>query len=159
MVTADPSTGGAPRVIARPPILHAAFLIVGLGLGMLVPLPLGPAAVRWTVAVALAAFAITVMRRATRRFAASGVAVKCDRAVPALVTDDIYRWSRNPMYVALAALYAAIAIAADSGTALLLGVPLLVVMEFGVIRREERYLDARFGDLYRDYRARVRRWL
>ncbi|MBM3487036.1 MAG: isoprenylcysteine carboxylmethyltransferase family protein [Alphaproteobacteria bacterium] len=144
---------GEPRVIARPPILHAAFLIAGLGIGALAPMPLGPAAARWPVAAALAAFAIAVMRLAMRRFAASGVAVKCDRAVPTLVTDGIYRWSRNPMYIALAVLYAAVAIAADSGAALLLGVPLLAVMEFGVIRREERYLEARFGERYRDYRA------
>jgi protein-S-isoprenylcysteine O-methyltransferase Ste14 len=63
------------------------------------------------------------------------------------------------MYVALALLFAGIAVLADSGWLAALWVVYVVVLRVGVIAAEERYLDAKFGDQYRAYRRRVRRWL
>jgi protein-S-isoprenylcysteine O-methyltransferase Ste14 len=63
------------------------------------------------------------------------------------------------MYVAMALFYAAIALAADSLITLLFLVPLLIVVHHGVVLREERYLEAKFGDQYRRYKAKVRRWI
>ena len=63
------------------------------------------------------------------------------------------------MYVALALLFAGIGVLADSGWLALLLVPYIAVLRFGVIAREERYLERKFGAPYRVYRARVRRWL
>jgi protein-S-isoprenylcysteine O-methyltransferase Ste14 len=68
-------------------------------------------------------------------------------------------WSRNPIYVGLFLLYTGIAIAAASPWMLLSIVPLAIAMRYGVVAREERYLEQRFGDAYRDYKTRVRRWL
>ncbi|MCH7635332.1 MAG: isoprenylcysteine carboxylmethyltransferase family protein, partial [Proteobacteria bacterium] len=67
--------------------------------------------------------------------------------------------SRNPMYLALSLLYAGIGIAADGPWTLALLVPLLLVMHYGVIIREERYLERKFGDDYRRYKSTTRRWL
>ncbi|MFI5210728.1 MAG: methyltransferase family protein, partial [Gemmatimonadales bacterium] len=69
------------------------------------------------------------------------------------------RFSRNPMYVGMTLLYLGIALWANSLWPLLLLPAVLVVMRRGVIAREEAYLERRFGDEYRSYRARVRRWL
>ena len=77
----------------------------------------------------------------------------------ALVTTGIHGWSRNPIYVGLFLVYGGIAIAMHSPWALILAVPLAVTIRYGVIAREEAYLEERFGDAYRDYKARVRRWL
>jgi protein-S-isoprenylcysteine O-methyltransferase Ste14 len=63
------------------------------------------------------------------------------------------------LYVSLALLYAGLAIAARSLWALLLLIVVLVVTHRGVISREERYLERKFGDDYLQYKARVRRWL
>ena len=76
-----------------------------------------------------------------------------------VVTTGLYRLSRNPIYLGLAALYLGLAFAANSGWAVILLLPILAVMRYGVIAREERYLEAKFGDDYRAYKARVRRWL
>ena len=52
--------------------------------------------------------------------------------------------------------YAGLAIAAGSAWAIMLLIPLLVVMNIGVISREERYLEREFDDAYRAYKSRVR---
>jgi protein-S-isoprenylcysteine O-methyltransferase Ste14 len=75
------------------------------------------------------------------------------------VGDDPYRLSRNPIYLAMTLLYGGIAIAVDSAWPLALLPPLLAVMRYGVIAREERYLDRKFGPQYRRYRDTTRRWL
>jgi len=81
------------------------------------------------------------------------------RPATALVTSGPFRLSRNPMYVARTMLYVGLALLANALWALLMLVPLLVVVQYGVVAREERYLARRFGAAYHAYRARVRCWL
>jgi protein-S-isoprenylcysteine O-methyltransferase Ste14 len=77
----------------------------------------------------------------------------------AIVTNGPYRFSRNPSYVSLTLLYGGIACLVNSLWVLLMVVPAVTVMHFGVIKREERYLEAKFGDEYREYKTTVRRWV
>jgi len=56
-------------------------------------------------------------------------------------------------------LYAGIGLVARSAWVLILTLPLAITLRYGVVAREEAYLERRFGDAYRDYKARVRRWL
>lgn len=77
----------------------------------------------------------------------------------AVVADGVYSFTRNPMYLGMALIYAGIAIAADSLLTLILLISVLVVIRYAVIAKEERYMEAKFGAAYRDYKARVRRWI
>ncbi len=77
----------------------------------------------------------------------------------AIITGGPYAYTRNPLYVALALFHGAVAIAAGNVWALLLLAPALLVVRYFVIAREERYLEAKFGEEYLRYKARVRRWL
>ena len=70
-----------------------------------------------------------------------------------------YRWTRNPMYLGMALVYAALAIGLDGPIAFALLPLVLIVIQTQVIAREERYLEAKFGDDYRRYKTKVRRWL
>jgi protein-S-isoprenylcysteine O-methyltransferase Ste14 len=99
------------------------------------------------------------MTLAVREFRRAGTNVETPKAVTALVTDGVCAWSRNPMYVALALLFAGIAVLADSGWLGLLLVLYLGLLRVGVIACEERYLERKFGAPYRAYRERVRRWI
>ena len=77
----------------------------------------------------------------------------------AIVTDGPYRLSRNPAYLGMTLTYAGIAIVWNAPWAL---VPLpvaIAVIDRGVIVREERYLERKFGARYMDYKRRVRRWI
>jgi protein-S-isoprenylcysteine O-methyltransferase Ste14 len=77
----------------------------------------------------------------------------------ALVTEGPFRYSRNPIYVALTLLYVGVALLINALWILLLVVPAVLVLRYGVIAREEAYLTRKFGDAYRQYTTQVRRWL
>ena len=81
------------------------------------------------------------------------------RPATTLVTNGPYRVTRNPIYIGFILLYFGIAILATSVWMLLLLVPLLIVLQRGVVEREETYLDAKFGEEYGKYKARAPRWL
>jgi protein-S-isoprenylcysteine O-methyltransferase Ste14 len=77
----------------------------------------------------------------------------------ALVTEGPFRYSRNPIYLALTLLYLGVVLLINALGILLLVVPAVLVLRYGVIAREEAYLTRKFGDAYRQYTAQVRRWL
>ena len=122
----------------------------GLGLG---------AELRTWIAVAVLTAGLIVGLLAAGLFRRAGTDVKPWRSATALVTDGPYRWTRNPMYLGMSFVYLGLAIAADSLAALILLIPVVIIIQTQVIAREERYLEGKFGDEFRAYKARVRRWL
>ncbi len=81
------------------------------------------------------------------------------RPTLAVIESGPFRYTRNPLYVALNLLAAGIGLAMANPWILILQVPAIVILHFGVIRREEAYLATKFGRTYLDYKGRVRRWL
>jgi protein-S-isoprenylcysteine O-methyltransferase Ste14 len=148
-----------PGVIAKPPSLFVAALAAGFALEWIVPTSFVRGAPRFALGAALLGAGVWLMSASMRQQRRAGTNIETDRPTETIVTDGPYRWSRNPIYVALVLIYLGVAVLGDSLWVLGLLVPLLVVMRFGVIAREEAYLDRKFGDVYRAYRARVRRWL
>ncbi len=150
-----------PGVIAPPPLLFAAALGIGLAIDFLaVRVATGvPAAMRYGLAAVLLGAAAALAVSALIRFRRAGTHAEPWHPTTAIVTSGVYAFTRNPMYVGMTLLYLAVAVAADSVVALVLLVPLLAVVRYGVIAREERYLEAKFGDEYRRYKAAVRRWM
>jgi protein-S-isoprenylcysteine O-methyltransferase Ste14 len=85
--------------------------------------------------------------------------IRIDKPVSSLVQNGPFRYSRNPGYVALAMIYAGIAVLRNALWAILL-LPLVVyVIQREVIQREERYLERTFGEEYLNYKTRVQRWV
>lgn len=155
----DATTAG---VITRPPFLFLAGLILGLVLDHALPLPLTlpeTALLRWPAGGGLIALGVALIAAGIRNFSRATTPVSTHQPVRALVTTGIHGLSRNPIYVGLFLIYAGIGLAARSPWVLVLAVPVAITMRYGVVAREEAYLDRRFGDAYRDYKARVRRWL
>lgn len=150
-----------PGVIAPPPLIYFGFLFLGWGLGQLVGDHALGLALEWRrgVAVVLIIGGLMLDGMAAGTFRRFGTAPEPWKPSTALVESGPYRFSRNPIYVGFAVTYAGLAVAMDSLWALALLVPCLVVVDRWVILREERYLESRFGQPYRDYKARVRRWL
>jgi len=150
------------RVMARPPFLYRACLLLGLALDRVLPLPVTlpeTAHVRWTAGGGLIVAGLAIVAAGVRNFSRAATPVPSNQPVRALVTTGIHGWSRNPIYVGMFLLYAGISIAARSPWVLILALPLVIILRYGVVAREETYLERRFGDAYRAYKARVRRWL
>jgi protein-S-isoprenylcysteine O-methyltransferase Ste14 len=103
--------------------------------------------------------ALVIIFGAAGRFRAAGTNIPPSLPTTALVTDGIYTRTRNPFYLGSTLVYCGLAVAAGSLWAIVLLVPLLWVINVGVIAREERYLERRFGEAYRTYKGRVRRWV
>jgi len=76
-----------------------------------------------------------------------------------IVNTGPYRFTRNPIYLGMVLGLIGLAIALNSLWLLLMLVPFALVIRYGVVTREEVYLERKFGDVYRGYRSRVRRWL
>jgi protein-S-isoprenylcysteine O-methyltransferase Ste14 len=153
---------GTAGVIARPPLLFLAALIVGFVLDRLLPLPFtlpGAGLGRWIIAGCLILLGLALAAAGIRNFSRAGTPVPTNQSTRALVTTGIHGWTRNPIYLGMFLLYVGIGIAARSPAILILTVPLAIAIRYGVVAREEAYLERRFGDAYRDYRSRVRRWL
>jgi hypothetical protein len=89
----------------------------------------------------------------------AGTTIRPDKPAAKLVTDGPFRFSRNPLYLALTLMYAGIALMADSIWALLLLFPVTFIMTRFVIQREEDYLARTFGEDYERYKKSVRRWI
>ncbi len=146
-------------VIAPPPVIYFAFLLIGLGADALWPVAVLPQVARYAAGGAVIALSLALVISAFRQFRRHKTSFKPHEPSTALITEGPYRYSRNPMYLALSLLYAGLSIAADSPWTLALLAPLLIVMHYGVIIREERYLERKFGDDYRRYKSTARRWL
>ncbi len=146
-------------VIAPPPLIYFAFLLIGLGADRLWPVAVLPQVARYAAGIGVIALSLALVISAFRQFRRHKTSFKPHEPSTALITEGPYRYSRNPMYLALSLLYAGLSIAADNPWTLALLAPLLIVMHYGVIIREERYLERKFGDDYRRYKSSTRRWL
>jgi protein-S-isoprenylcysteine O-methyltransferase Ste14 len=156
---ADRDTAG---VIAPPPLLALAAVVFGLLLDGLFPAYVLTVLLtfdtRVAIAAALFAAAAALVIPAILAFRGAGTHVEPWKPASALVTRGIFRLLRNPMYIGLVLGVAGLAILLASDWMLVMTVPLAVTLHFGVVKREERYLAAKFGDAYRNYCARVSRY-
>jgi len=148
------------NVIIRPPIAWGVAVLVGLALNWRLPLRFIPAAIPagglgamvFALALALVLWAIVTMTRA-------GSNVPTSLPTTTIVNTGPYRFMRNPIYLGMILGLIGLAIALNSLWLLLTLAPFAVVIRYGVVAREEAYLERKFGDVYRHYRRRVRRWL
>ncbi len=141
-----------------PPYVYAGSWVAGGVLTWLWPLPISKA-YPWLWGVALVLLAFAIVTAAIRELAHHQTTHKVSEATRALVTSGIYRHSRNPIYLAGAILSLGFALMANSWWLVAALAVVLVLIQTGVIHREEAYLARAFGSSYRDYTARVRRWL
>jgi protein-S-isoprenylcysteine O-methyltransferase Ste14 len=144
-----------------PPLLYLGALILGVALGWMLHIEGWPAYRSLSVYVGgtFTLLGIVLILWGAGLFRRAGTNVKPWEPANALVTTGLYRQTRNPMYLGMTLLYFGLAVLLHSIVALLLLPVVLIVTQTQVIAREERYLEARFGDDYRTYKSRVRRWL
>jgi len=145
-------------VLAPPPIIYGVSLLVGLVAHWLQPQPVVSQAVAHVIGPAFVLCGLVGLP-AVRAFQRAGTSPLPWRPATALVSTGPYRFTRNPMYVGFTLLYVGISLWLNTLWPLLLLPLVIVVMNWGVIAREERYLERRFGEEYLEYKRRVRRWI
>jgi protein-S-isoprenylcysteine O-methyltransferase Ste14 len=147
-------------VIAPPPLIYLGGILIGLALNRWWrPWPIFAAtAPRWSGLVLLVAGA-TIIVAGRKALVAAETNVNPFRPTTAIVSSGPFRFTRNPLYLSMTIIYLGLALAANTWWSFLLLVPVLLLIHFGVVTREERYLERKFGESYRGYRLRVRRYL
>jgi protein-S-isoprenylcysteine O-methyltransferase Ste14 len=149
-------------VIAPPPLIALATLVIGVLADWLLPLDLLGSILNWPVRIGLGAVLLlgggALVVVGENAFKRVGTNVPPWRPALALATTGIYARIRNPMYVGAILILAGIATGLASDWMAILLVPTALVLHFGVVRREERYLEAKFDDDYRRYKASVPRY-
>lgn len=150
-----------PGVIAPPPLIYVGVL----GLALLLDWMAGgpgfglPYVPRMILAALLLIVGAAIQIAGGTRFMAAKTNIHPWKPSKSVVTTGIFRYTRNPMYLGMALIYVSLSLLADSVLALA-GLPVaLAIMHYGVIKREEHYLEIKFGEVYRDYKSRTRRWI
>lgn len=152
-------TQTTPGVAILPPRLYLGVLSVGFLLHALYPIRLLPRALSLLLSAFTTGGGLLFMFSALREMRRVGTNVSPHAPTTSLITNGPYKVSRNPIYIGLTLLYSGAALFVNSLYPFALLPGLLVVLQRGVIEREERYLERIFGEAYMDYRKRVRRWL
>jgi len=149
-----------PDIAVLPPVLVAGTLVIGLvvhyTLWTVTLLPTVPARVLgfavFASAGVLAHFAHMAMKRV-------GTNILPTQPTLALATDGPYRFSRNPLYIAAIGVYLGVTLWVNGLAPLLLIFPMTWLLHWGIVMREEQYLESKFGSAYKSYQTTVRRWL
>jgi protein-S-isoprenylcysteine O-methyltransferase Ste14 len=150
----------APDIVILPPVLVGGTMILGLIVHYLLwqvsILPMLLSRVLGVVVFVSSGVLAHLAHRAMQRV---GTNVLPTQPTLALATDGPFRFTRNPLYIAAIGVYLGVTLWVNSVVMLALVIPMTLVLHWGIVLREERYLMAKFGDGYAAYRARVRRWL
>lgn len=142
-----------------PPLLYGAVLALALLLQWLWPLPRGPQPLTAGLGLLLLAAGVGLAAGGIAAFRRAGTSLVPVQPATALVTAGPYRFTRNPMYLGLLGVYLGAGLLLNLLWAAALAPVVVGLVRRLVIVKEERYLTQKFGEVYRQYQARVRRWL
>mgnify|MGYP000432229331 CR=1 FL=1 len=153
------SSPHGPGVRIHPPLIYASSILAGVGIDRVAPLSMplglhGPLYSGILLALVLVLAGLCIVE-----FYKAGTDVRPDRPDSTLITSGPYCHSRNPLYIGLTLVQVAVAMWFDNAWVLAMTAVSVVVISRYAIRREEHYLERRFGAAYLDYKQRVRRWI
>jgi protein-S-isoprenylcysteine O-methyltransferase Ste14 len=145
--------------VFRPPLIYLTSIAMGLVFQWRWPRPLLSGWALGPLGGALVVGSLLLFGASVRRFRAAGTPVPARKPTTAIVRTGPYRFSRNPIYLAFSLLQLGIAVGANSWWLVATLAAAIATIHYVVVPREERYLEARFGAEYRDYKESVRRWV
>lgn len=143
----------------RPPLVFLISLVSGAALHLVMPLPFLSRSFAAPVGVLLVAAAVALFSHSTAKFRLAGTPVPATKPTTEIVRTGPYRFTRNPIYLAFSVFQLGVAFWVNSVWLLATLVGAVALIHFVVIRREERYLEQKFGAAYLDYKRSVCRWL
>ena len=144
---------------APAPVIFVAVLLVGVLLSLAFPVSFLPRLLTLLVGATCFLLPFVLGLAALRAMRRARTSVNPNRPTTVLLTEGPFQLSRNPMYLGMVVQYVGLALLFNSLWAIVLLPLALVIVHLTVIKREERYLEQKFGEEYRAYKARVRRWI
>ena len=147
------------KVTILPPLIPLAAIGAGFLIHLVLPVPIATAAVTIPVGCLLVVVSILLAVAAARELAKARTAFDVRKPTTTLVHRGVFRLSRNPVYLSMLLLCVGVAFLANSAALLALSLPAGSALCLLVIRKEERYLEQKFGSAYRAYKSSVRRWI
>jgi protein-S-isoprenylcysteine O-methyltransferase Ste14 len=148
-----------PGVIAFPPLIWLVNAVISLLVHLFMRVPIISYSICLVCGIVFIILAPTLALSALRTMKAAGTNVHPSEPALVIVRDGPFRFTRNPMYLALCLLQVALGFFLNDWITLLFVVPLALIFHYGVVLREERYLTAKFGEPYLQYKREVRRWI
>lgn len=148
-----------PGVAILPPILFGIALLIAIALHWRFPLRLPGRDVTLTLGIVLLIAGVGLAVWGHDVMVRAGTNVNPLKPTTAIVTAGPFRYSRNPLYISLTLIFLGISFILGMAWGVVVLVPALLVLHFGVVLREERYLERKFGETYREYKRRVRRYV
>ncbi len=152
-----------PGVIMPPPLILLGFLVAGAGLEFLAPLsllpPFRPGSPMFIGGLGIIVLAIGLALWAIRTFSRAGTNIPTHKAALGVVSEGPYRFTRNPMYMGMQILLIGVGVMFSSEWHIISWPLFFMILKYGVVLREERYMEKKFGDEYRELLERTRRWI
>jgi protein-S-isoprenylcysteine O-methyltransferase Ste14 len=148
-----------PGISVPPPLIYLLPLASGLLLDRKAHISFLPRRVARILGWPLVGGGVALSGWAIRTMLAAETTMRPDKPVSNLIQDGPFRYTRNPLYLSDAMIYAGIAVLRNSLWAIVLLPLAMFAIQREVMGREERYLEHTFGEEYLDYKARVRRWV
>jgi protein-S-isoprenylcysteine O-methyltransferase Ste14 len=146
-------------VVAPPPVIYLGALVFGLLLKRRFPIGFLPRRVARRFGWPLLGAGVLLLGWFERALRQADTPASPYKPVEHIATEGPFRYTRNPGYLSMAMIYAGIATIANALWSILLLPVALLVIQRGVIEREERYLERKFGEEYLRYKEQVRRWI
>ena len=153
------AAGDNPGVIAMPPLILIIFLAIGVLINLIQPLNFIYGSARFISGIVILLISGIIVLSAQIRMKRAGTNIDVRKPSTSVVTDGIYCYTRNPMYLAMVILLIALAFLLNNLWILIVIPFFMAVIQKGVIMREEAYLERKFGSEYTEYKKRVRRWI
>ncbi len=154
-----PNEKDNPGVIAPPPLIFLSGLLVGGLISGFSPVEILPKTLAVIAGITLAVAGLTIILTAIVQMRRAKTNVEPWKPTTAILDEGLYAVSRNPIYLAMALIYLGITFLFNSFWFLPPLVLVLPAIHFGVILREEKYLERKFGNEYLNYKTSVRRWI
>ena len=148
-----------PGVVAFPPLIWLVNAAISVVVHLFIQVPIMRYRICLVCGIVFVILAPTLALSAFKTMKAAGTNVHPSEPALALVRSGPFRFTRNPMYLALCLLQVALGFFLNDWITLLFVVPLALIFHHGVVLREERYLTSKFGEPYLQYKREVRRWI
>ena len=148
-----------PGVKLAPPIVFLGLGLIGVGMEYVIPLPIGidsPANYLGVGVIIVSIVSLGLMFKLFKRY---DTEIGPWKTTSKIITTGPYKYSRNPVYIFACGVPIGLGIVFNTYWALFAFIPALIIVYYTAVKKEEKYLETKFGQEYLDYKAKVRRWL